>query len=573
MKDKNEETEDAMFETLFTQIGSRGKFQKRFNYLYNMLFVMLVSMPYYNIVMALAVPDHWCHLPGRNGTNYTLDQWKEITLPREKDENGVMSFSKCKMYNISHLEDITYINYNRSSNQHDLISCQFGWEYDKTWYTETAPSRENWVCDKEIYITNLYSFNRVGDIVGTLVMGQLGDMIGRRPVFFISLAMLVVGRLVNAFTSDMYYVFMAVTVFTSIPVTALYQTPLIIGIEVSASEERSLIALLQCIGWTAGLCTMPLVFWALSGDWFLFLIISTIPSVFFLFSCNLFPESPRWYAAMGKTSKCVKVLKKIAKVNGKTLPEETLANFKLLNEKKEQAYGIASLCSSWRLAKNTFLISTSWSLGNIMYYILMLNVNTMAGNPFMNFFWQSLVELPGYFLGNYLSEKLGRRWMNSGTFLLMALAHIPIILMINRPDLSWVITCMIVFIKLGVTVSGYAGYLQAMETFPTCVRQTGCALGSLAASIVGTVGPYIILLGTTTDKRYAYGITALTTLLGAITTSFLPETLNQKLPETLADAAVFGKDQKYWALHQESNIVLDGADVPLKTKEKSDMPS
>nr|CAD7421255.1 unnamed protein product [Timema poppensis] len=81
MKDNNEETEDAMFETLFTQIGSRGKFQKRFNYLYNMLFVMLVSMPYYNIVMALAVPDHWCHLPGRNGTNYTLDQWKEITLP------------------------------------------------------------------------------------------------------------------------------------------------------------------------------------------------------------------------------------------------------------------------------------------------------------------------------------------------------------------------------------------------------------------------------------------------------------------------------------------------------------
>nr|CAD7448068.1 unnamed protein product [Timema bartmani] len=537
MKDKNEETEDAMFETLFTQIGSRGKFQKRFNYLYNMLFVMLVSMPYYNIVMALAVPDHWCHLPGRNGTNYTLDQWKEITLPS--------SYATCCTRMLAQLCPLGAVRRNFEHNLMVLAEvtgcCQFGWEYDKTWYTETAPSRENWVCDKEIYITNLYSFNRVGDIVGTLVMGQLGDMcvgpdtdsvsvdplsvdplsvdplsvvhgpgpqeilfavtqsvsvirIGRRPVFFISLAMLVVGRLVNAFISDMYYVFMAVTVFTSIPVTALYQTPLIIGIEVSASEERSLIALLQCIGWTAGLCTMPLVFWALSGDWSMFLIVSTIPSVFFLFSCNLFPESPRWYAAMGKTSKCVKVLKKIAKVNGKTLPEETLANFKLLNGKTEQAYGIASLCSSWRLAKNTFLISISWSLGNIMYYILMLNVSTMAGNPFMNFFWQSLVELPGYFVGNYLSEKLGRRWMNSGTFLIMALAHIPIILMINQPNLSWVITCMIVLIKLGVTVSGYAGYLQAMETFPTCVRQTGCALGSLAASIVGTLGPYIILL-------------------------------------------------------------------------------
>nr|CAD7406605.1 unnamed protein product [Timema cristinae] len=107
MKEDQEETDDMMFEQIMNKIGSRGKFQKRFNYLFNMFFVMLASMPYYNFVLAMAVPDHWCHVPGRNGTNYTLDQWKEITLPREKDTAGLLSFSKCKMYVGKDWADVT----------------------------------------------------------------------------------------------------------------------------------------------------------------------------------------------------------------------------------------------------------------------------------------------------------------------------------------------------------------------------------------------------------------------------------------------------------------------------------
>nr|CAD7206631.1 unnamed protein product [Timema douglasi] len=78
--------------------------------------------------------------------------------------------------------------------------------------------------------------------------------------------------------------------------------------------------------------------------------------------------------------------------------------------------------------------------------------------------------------------------------------------------------------------------------------------------------------GSVTDKRYTYAIMGLGTCLAAVASFYLPETMNQKLPETLADAAVFGKDQKYWALYQESNIIFDGTDVPLTTKEKTDIP-
>lgn len=53
--------------------------------------------------------------------------------------------------------------------------CIHGYDYDKEWYERTVISQENWVCDKNLYETNTFVFNRVGEVVGTFVFGQLGD--------------------------------------------------------------------------------------------------------------------------------------------------------------------------------------------------------------------------------------------------------------------------------------------------------------------------------------------------------------------------------------------------------------
>lgn len=42
-------------------------------------------------------------------------------------------------------------------------------------------------------------------------------------------------------------------------------------------------------------------------------------------------------------------------------------------------------------------------------------------------------------------------------------------------------------------------------------------------------------------------------LIGLTAQLLSPETLHQKLPETLADAQVFGSDQKFWALPKKNN--------------------
>lgn len=73
---------DAVFDQIMEMVGDDGVFQKRFNYLFNIGVVFCAALLYNNMLFALNTPDHWCHVPGREQTNYTLEQWKNLTLPR-----------------------------------------------------------------------------------------------------------------------------------------------------------------------------------------------------------------------------------------------------------------------------------------------------------------------------------------------------------------------------------------------------------------------------------------------------------------------------------------------------------
>lgn len=76
------QNEESIFDDIMESIGNSGRFQKRFNFIFNFVLVFFASMPYMNIIYAIVVPDHWCHVPGREFTNFSVDEWKEITLPR-----------------------------------------------------------------------------------------------------------------------------------------------------------------------------------------------------------------------------------------------------------------------------------------------------------------------------------------------------------------------------------------------------------------------------------------------------------------------------------------------------------
>lgn len=73
---------DAVFDIVLQSIGNYGPFQRRFNYMYNIVFAIFAVLPCMNMILAMTIPQHWCHVPGRTNYNYTIDEWKDITLPK-----------------------------------------------------------------------------------------------------------------------------------------------------------------------------------------------------------------------------------------------------------------------------------------------------------------------------------------------------------------------------------------------------------------------------------------------------------------------------------------------------------
>lgn len=73
---------DAIFDKIMEMVGDDGPFQKRFNYIFNVGMVISAAMVYMNMILVLNVPDHWCFVPGREQTNFSMEEWKNLTLPR-----------------------------------------------------------------------------------------------------------------------------------------------------------------------------------------------------------------------------------------------------------------------------------------------------------------------------------------------------------------------------------------------------------------------------------------------------------------------------------------------------------
>lgn len=75
-------SQDEAFEKVMELVGNEGTFQNRFNAIYNAGMIFCGALLYMNFVLSMSVPDHWCHVPGREYTNFTDDEWKNLTLPR-----------------------------------------------------------------------------------------------------------------------------------------------------------------------------------------------------------------------------------------------------------------------------------------------------------------------------------------------------------------------------------------------------------------------------------------------------------------------------------------------------------
>uniref|UniRef100_A0A182N5L2 Major facilitator superfamily (MFS) profile domain-containing protein n=1 Tax=Anopheles dirus TaxID=7168 RepID=A0A182N5L2_9DIPT len=540
---------DAAFDRIMETIGNDGPFQRRYNIIFNVTAVLFFAMCVVNVLLVLAVPDHRCSIPvtATETRNEPRDgRTEEHVYPMEFNSRGEYVPSACRMYNVSYDHSVT--DGAPPTNETTTTACLYGYEYDRTYYDRTPVTEQDWVCERELYGTNVFAVVRVSEVCGTFILGQLGDRIGRLPVYLFSIVTAVVGRVFSVLSARHYWLFAVLAFIGSFSTNTSFQSPLIIAMEISKDANRAALSLWQLAGWTAGVCLAPLVLWWMR-DWAWFMIVTSLPCLVFYCFPRYAIESPRWLASQGRYRECLAQLRTIATVNGRPF-ELTEAQLKTLvpQPEREKTYGIASLFSGWHMSKLTCLLLLSWICNTIPTFTLFLLSLQMGGNPFLNNFWQGAVELPAYLLGQLCCDRLGRRFTNSGAFLAAAIACLPVVALIHQPGTELYVTMLAIVVKFFVCVTYFALYLQSVELYPTSLRQTGTSFGIIVSNVFGAVGPYIVYLGTSRDLRLPFVAMALITVVGALSAIFLPETLHQKLPETMDEGRRFGRDQRFWSI-------------------------
>ncbi|XP_046993889.1 solute carrier family 22 member 7-like [Schistocerca americana] len=506
------------FEEVLDSIGSRGIFQTRLNIVFNCVGPCLNMLSINVFFLAMQTPDHWCHVPGRERANLSLIQWKNFTIPRAGN-----SFSKCLMYNHSH---------DANWNSSEPVKCQHGWDYDDTWFSLTVPSQMNWVCDNQQSANDVLFYAQDIGVALSLIFGYVGDMYGRQLVQFLCLAAHAISRLLLVLTPDIPVLFILAESLVTAAAGPMHESALSVGENAerfgTGIRHRTTLNYFSscCLG--AGVMAAGFLGWGLR-NW----------------NYSMwFPESPRWLACRGREEDALRLQRRIATTNGGRLPPFAPRVMRTVAKAQRDRKGFLSLFSSWNVFKNTVLLIAVRSAHVLTQYSLVLLAGGVGVNPFLTVVAQGAVQLPSVCAVHVCAARFGRRWTSVGCALLAGVTCAATFCMLRAGIIGLPITVMAVITQFFTTGTIAMANLQSVEVHPTCLRQIAACVEWTAAAIIMSALPYVALMS---DRRTPYAILAALNLGTAVAVSFLPESALQRLPESLQDAAVFGKDQKYWS--------------------------
>ena len=157
--------------------------------------------------------------------------------------------------------------------------------------------------------------------------------------------------------------------------------------------------------------------------------------------------------------------RKIAETNNVTAPADLTSRLaKLSAATQEKSLGYISLFSRPVLALRTVLCTIGFTASAFIYYQMMINVQNMAGNTFLNLFLLGLVEGPGNLMGVILANKLGRRWTHSGLLgVNTAVLAILMGLVQYQGTEAWagpVISFLCMLVKMNISATFVVAYIQ-----------------------------------------------------------------------------------------------------------------
>ncbi|XP_022107237.1 organic cation transporter protein-like [Acanthaster planci] len=494
-------------------------------------------------VFYAAETDHWCSvLPDANCSSWPefqdncTDVKKSIFLPPPASNDSKYPHSSCDQWDLP--DGYAFDPYVPPTDVDNftVVPCESGWMYDTSQYKTTVNSEFDLVCEKKSLPSLAQSIYFGGFLVGSLVCGSLSDWIGRKKAIFVGLIFYVIGSLVTTFSVNIY-MYMAFRFLAGFGNIGTYITIYVLVLELIGKPYRTRTAQTISMCYIAGYFVLAPIAMHVHEWRTLCLIMAstTIP----LFVPLLFvEESVIWLVSKGKIQEAEAAIRRVAKMNGKTLPnvlfeKDDFEEAKTGSNDSAVPPSVIDLFKTPNMAVKTINMMYNWLVNSLVYYGLSQSTGDLGMNEYWAFFLSGAVEIPGKLYAMFGLDLFGRKWNLAVLELIGGVACLATIFI---PIGVWR-TVVSMIGKFCISVTFGTIYLYSSELFPTPVRTAGVGICSVSSRIGGIISPLILLLGSGPSSA-VFGSSA---VLAGLLVFLLPETKGQKLPQTLEEGEEIGK--------------------------------
>ncbi|KAK6640919.1 hypothetical protein RUM44_012617 [Polyplax serrata] len=500
-----------------------------------------------SLVTVAAIPEHRCLLPNEDRDEPLLwNSTQVLSAIPQVDEK----LDSCKLFD---------------ENGNDTIACT-EWIFDKTYYKSSRAMEWNFVCDRRWMGAVAQTAYMFGVFTGAATLGGLADRIGRKKVFYAcSVLQLILGVAV-AFVPEFYTFLIVRYLYGIVGSAGAYITGFVLAMELVGASKRTASGLSFQAAFAGGLLLVAFWGWLLPHDRVLLQVVYGLHSLLLIGHWWLIDESPVWLWTQGRKQEAAAIVRKALKVNGTShmLDEEKFLSKRQQSVSNEEpSAGVLGLLRTPNLRKKTLNVCLNWFANSLAYYGLSLSTGALPGNPYVMLFVTGLVEFPSYMLTVFLMDRMGRRSLISSLMIIGGTACIIAACFPQETSAQSSAVITIVMIgKFAIAGSFAIIYNYTAELFPTVVRSTAVGIGGMCARLSGAITPLLILLDSL-DKTLPVMIFASIAIISGFLSLFLPETLNQPLPQTLEDGENFGVgDTAFSSCVSKRNKKYD---IPLST--------
>ncbi|PHT57729.1 hypothetical protein CQW23_00092 [Capsicum baccatum] len=405
--------------------------------------------------------------------------------------------------------------------------CQLSlteWDWDKPVYASIV-SEWSLHCTNSPILQGLPASSFfMGCLLGGLVLGLLGDTIGRKTVLFSGCLIMSMASIFIAF-SDNVWMYSVLRFLSGCGHAAIGSSVLVLCSESVGKQHQGKVGTMGFFMSTFGFLSLPgLAYVSRNYSWRVLYLWTSLPAVVY---CMLMQfcvyESPRWLLSKGKVREASAILNTFIESHINNQSSNLDDNKKLIvpNASNQSLFKIL-LMKRWFLGQLLLAVAAGFGIG-LMYYGMPLGLGNghFSLNLYLSTGLNALLELPAFLIVFLLVEKCKRR-----TTLLGLSISCGVCGMLCMIASEWKV------LQLALELTSFFSactsfdllLIYTSELFPTSIRNATVSIVWQAVGLGGIVSPVLVGAGGDTNKILPYLVLGIMTSTAGSLVIFLPET-------------------------------------------------